>query len=48
LLSVRGNVLAKLGRFDEGRTEFRREAELTHIGRQRLFARSPDARDGFD
>src|SRR2546422_4856924 len=35
LPSVRGDLLAKLGRFDEARAEFERAASLTHNGRER-------------
>jgi RNA polymerase sigma factor (sigma-70 family) len=35
LPSVRGDLLAKLGRFDEARTEFERAAGLTHNARER-------------
>ena len=35
LPSVRGNLLAKLGRFDEARPEFERAAALTRNARER-------------
>jgi len=35
LPSVRGDLLAKLGRFDEARDEFERAASLTRNGRER-------------
>ena len=35
LPSVRGDLLAKLGRFEEARTEFERAATLTHNARER-------------
>ncbi len=35
LPSVRGDLLAKLGRFDEARAEFKRAAALTHNARER-------------
>jgi predicted RNA polymerase sigma factor len=35
LPSVRGDLLAKLGRFDEARPEFERAAALTHNARER-------------
>jgi len=35
LPSVRGDLLAKLGRFDEARVEFERAASLTHNARER-------------
>ena len=35
LPSVRGDLLVKLGRFDEARTEFERAADLTHNSRER-------------
>jgi RNA polymerase sigma factor (sigma-70 family) len=37
LPSVRGDFLAKLGRLDEARAEFRRAAELTRNARERTF-----------
>jgi RNA polymerase sigma factor (sigma-70 family) len=37
LPSVRGDLLAKLGRFDEARTEFERAAALTQNGRERTL-----------
>jgi len=37
LPSVRGDLLAKLGRFDEARDEFRRAASLTHNERERTL-----------
>jgi predicted RNA polymerase sigma factor len=42
LPSVRGDLLAKLGRFDEARTEFERAASLTRNARERqlLLARA--------
>jgi len=46
LPSVRGDLLAKLGRFDEARTEFLRAAELTRNVRERelLLERAADPR----
>ena len=35
LPAVRGDFLAKLGRFDEARKEFERAASLTHNARER-------------
>jgi len=35
LPSVRGDLLSKLGRFDEARVEFERAAELTQNARER-------------
>ena len=35
LPSVRGDLLYKLGRFDEARAEFERASELTHNARER-------------
>jgi RNA polymerase sigma-70 factor, ECF subfamily len=35
LPSVRGDLLAKLGRSDEARAEFERAASLTHNARER-------------
>ena len=35
LPSVRGDLLAKLGRFEEARVEFERAASLTRNGRER-------------
>ncbi len=44
LPSVRGDLLAKLGRFDEGRTEFERAASLTRNTREReLLLQRADA-----
>jgi RNA polymerase sigma factor (sigma-70 family) len=45
LPSVRGDLLAKLGRFDEARVEFERAASMTHNRRERalLEARAVDA-----
>ncbi|KVN26100.1 RNA polymerase subunit sigma-24 [Burkholderia stagnalis] len=45
LPSVRGDLLAKLGRVDEAKAEFRRAAELTHNARERelLLERATDA-----
>jgi RNA polymerase sigma-70 factor, ECF subfamily len=42
LPSVRGDLLHKLGRFDEARAEFERAAALTRNGRERqlLLARA--------
>ena len=42
LPSVRGDLLAKLGRFDEARAEFERAASLTRNARERalLLARA--------
>ena len=37
LPSVRGDLLAKLGRMDEARAEFKRAAELTRNAREREF-----------
>jgi RNA polymerase sigma-70 factor, ECF subfamily len=37
LPSVRGDLLARLGRFDEARTEFARAAELARNGRERAL-----------
>jgi predicted RNA polymerase sigma factor len=37
LPSVRGDLLAKLGRFDEARVEFERAASLTHNARERAM-----------
>jgi predicted RNA polymerase sigma factor len=34
---VRGDLLVKLGRIDEARTEFLRAAELTQNDRERAF-----------
>jgi predicted RNA polymerase sigma factor len=44
LSSVRGDLLAKLGRFDEGRSEFERAASLTRNARERelLLQRADD------
>lgn len=39
LPSVRGDLLAKLGRFAEARAEFDRAASLTHNGRERTLLR---------
>jgi predicted RNA polymerase sigma factor len=41
---VRGDLLKKLGRFDEARTAFRRAAELTRNARERqlLLARAEE------
>ena len=44
LPSVRGDLLAKLGRFDEARAEFERAASLTRNARERDAA--PRARRG--
>jgi predicted RNA polymerase sigma factor len=46
LPSVRGDLLAKLGRFDEARSEFERAAALTQNARERelLLARAHHAR----
>jgi RNA polymerase sigma-70 factor (ECF subfamily) len=46
LPSVRGDLLAKLGRFDEARAEFERAAALTQNGRERelLLARAEASR----
>nr|MDQ6922459.1 hypothetical protein [Candidatus Dormibacteraeota bacterium] len=38
LPSVRGDLLAKLGRLDEAREEFERAASMTRNGRQRTLA----------
>ncbi|EJO59624.1 hypothetical protein BURMUCF1_A1494, partial [Burkholderia multivorans ATCC BAA-247] len=45
LPSVRGDLLAKLGRADEAKAEFRRAAELTRNERERelLLKRATDA-----
>ncbi|MBN3791228.1 RNA polymerase subunit sigma-24, partial [Burkholderia sp. Ac-20353] len=45
LPSVRGDLLAKLGRADDAKAEFRRAAELTHNARERelLLKRAADA-----
>jgi RNA polymerase sigma-70 factor, ECF subfamily len=40
LPSVRGDLLAKLGRFDEAREEFERAAALTRNGRERTLLRT--------
>jgi predicted RNA polymerase sigma factor len=47
LPAVRGDLLAKLGRFDEARTEFERAASLTRNARERdlLLARAASAGD---
>jgi len=37
LPSVRGDLLAKLGRFDEAHKEFERAASLTRNGRERTL-----------
>jgi predicted RNA polymerase sigma factor len=37
LSSVRGDLLAKLGRFDEARAEFERAAALTQNGAERAL-----------
>jgi predicted RNA polymerase sigma factor len=37
LPSVRGDLLAKLGRFEEARTEFERAASLTRNARERVL-----------
>jgi len=39
LPSVRGDLLAKLGRFDEARPEFERAASLTRNARERELLR---------
>ena len=39
LPSVRGDLLVKLGRFDEARAEFERAASLTRNGRERVLLR---------
>jgi RNA polymerase sigma factor (sigma-70 family) len=46
LPNVRGDLLSRLGRFDEAGAEFERAAALTHNARQRelLLARAADAR----
>ena len=48
LPSVRGDLLAKLGRRDEARTEFERAASLTRNARERtlLLARAAAAGTG--
>jgi predicted RNA polymerase sigma factor len=45
LPSVRGDLLAKLGRFDEAHAEFARAASLTRNGRERtlLLERAADS-----
>jgi predicted RNA polymerase sigma factor len=45
LPSVRGDLLKKLGRLDEARTEFERAAQLTQNARERalLLERAADA-----
>jgi len=45
LPAVRGDLLAKLSRFDEARTEFERAAALTRNARERdlLLERAADA-----
>ncbi len=50
LPSVRGDLLAKLGRFDEARTEFQRAAALTRNARERelLLARAAACARGGD
>ena len=49
LPSVRGDLLAKLGRFDEARAEFERAASLTRNARERelLLERAAGARAGL-
>ena len=49
LPSVRGDLLAKLGRHDEARAEFERAAELTGNERERalLLARAADCARGI-
>ena len=39
LPSVRGDLLKKLGRFDEARTEFERAAEMTRNAREQVLLR---------
>jgi predicted RNA polymerase sigma factor len=48
LPTVRGDLLAKLGRFDEARAEFARAATLTRNTRERelLLKRAQEAADG--
>ncbi|MGH3391091.1 MAG: RNA polymerase sigma factor [Actinomadura sp.] len=48
LPSVRGDLLAKLGRYDEARTEFERAASLTRNARERtlLLERAAEAHQG--
>jgi len=41
LPSVRGDLLKKLGRLDEARTEFERAAQLTQNARERASTASP-------
>ena len=50
LPSVRGDLLAKLGRFDEAQEEFERAASLTRNARERalLLARASSCVDHFD
>ena len=50
LPSVRGDLLAKLGRFDEAHKEFARAASLTRNGRERalLLARASSCADHLD
>jgi len=50
LPSVRGDLLAKLGRFDESRAEFARAAGLTRNARERelLLARAARSAEGAD
>ena len=46
LPSVRGDLLAKLGRFDESRAEFERAAALTRNARERALLLARAARSG--
>jgi predicted RNA polymerase sigma factor len=48
LASVRGDLLGKLGRFEEARTDFERAAALTHNARERalLLGRAADCAAG--
>jgi predicted RNA polymerase sigma factor len=50
LPSVRGDLLVKLGRFDEAHEEFERAASLTRNGRERalLLARASSCAEHFD
>jgi predicted RNA polymerase sigma factor len=50
LPSVRGDLLAKLGRFDEACTEFRRAASLTQNARERklLLERAAECAGGAE
>ena len=48
LPSVRGDLLARLGRFDESRAEFERAAALTRNARELLLARAARSAEGAD